>query len=123
MKLTDLGHETIGAGALLVFEDDVAVVVGDQVLESGVVAADLALGQSAGAQRVLRHVGHVLFEDERREFARTAPSVRTASRTARLARRRHHHQRHQRQPRTSPPPVTHFTPIQMQFHPVQLTIN
>jgi hypothetical protein len=64
-----LGHEPVGAGALLVLEDDVLVIVGHQILEPGVVASDAALGESAGGEGVLRDVGHMLLEDERREFA------------------------------------------------------
>lgn len=61
-----LRHEAVCSCALLVLEDDVRVVVGDEILEPGVAARDLALTESTGGQRVLRHVGHVLLEDEGR---------------------------------------------------------
>lgn len=79
---TYLCHEPVGAGALLVLEDDVLVVIGDEVLESGVVPADAAFGEPAGSQGVLRNVGHMLFEDERGEFSRASATTGAPSRAA-----------------------------------------
>lgn len=82
-----LRHEAVCSCALLVLEDDVRVVVGDEILEPGVAARDLALTESTGGQRVLRHVGHVLLEDEGRQFL----GPPTATRAPARATRRHHH--------------------------------
>lgn len=82
-----LRHEAVSSRALLVLEDDVRVVVGDEILEPGVAAGNLALTESAGGQRVLRHVRHVLLEDEGRQFLGPATTTRAPTRTT----RRHHH--------------------------------
>ena len=57
-----LSHESIGSSSFFIFEDNVRVVVGHQFLETRVVSRDFALGQTAGSQRVLTDVGHVLLE-------------------------------------------------------------
>jgi len=62
-------HNAVVVGASSVLEHDVWIVVDDEVVKSAVGPADAALGRTAGAQRVLRHVRHVLFEDEWRHFA------------------------------------------------------
>lgn len=92
-----LGHQTVGAGSFFVFEDYVRVVVGHELLEARIVARDLALGESAGAQRVLRHVGHVLLEDERRQLARRPSPIGAPAGTARHGRRRKQSARHHQQ--------------------------
>ncbi len=84
---TYLRHDAVGARALLVLEHDVGVVVDDEVLELGVSAGDASLGEPRRAQRVLRHVRHVLLEDERRHLAaavrRAVPAARATPRGAR----------------------------------------
>lgn len=57
-----MGHEAVGAGALVVLEVDVGVVVGHQVLEFLVVPGDAALGRSAGGLGVLADVRVMLVE-------------------------------------------------------------
>lgn len=78
-----LCHEAVGSCALLVLEDDVRVVVGDEILEPGVATCNLALTEPAGGQRVLRHVGHVLLEHERGELLGPATSARAPTRATR----------------------------------------
>lgn len=79
---SDLRHEAIGAGSLFVLEYDVGVVVGDEVLEAGVLAGNAPLRQAAGGQRVLRYVGHVLLEYERGELAGPPTPARPPARSA-----------------------------------------
>lgn len=58
-------HETVGSCALLVLKDDVGIVVGDEVFESGVVSRDFALLKAGRGNGVLADVRNVLLEDER----------------------------------------------------------
>ena len=44
-----LSHKTICSGSFFVFENDVGIVIGDELLESRVFAADFAFRQSTGA--------------------------------------------------------------------------
>lgn len=78
---TDPSHKSVGAGPFLVLKDDVGIVVGDEVLESGVVSRDFALFEASGRDGVLADVRDVLFEDERSQFARTAATIATSART------------------------------------------
>lgn len=99
----DLCHEAVRSGALFVPEYDVRVVVGHEVPEARVLAGNPSLGESARRQRVLRHVGHVLFEDERGQFAGPTASARPS---AWPTPRRHAHrgQEHDRDPHKHPRP-------------------
>lgn len=79
---TYLSHETVSASAFLVFEDNVRVVIGYELLESRIVTRDFAFGQSTSAERVLRYVGHVLLENERRQLARRPSAISAPAGTA-----------------------------------------
>lgn len=68
IHLPHLTHVPVRSGAFVVLEDDVRIVVDNQILEFCIVAGDFALGQPAGPQSIFRHVGYVLFEDERGHF-------------------------------------------------------
>lgn len=94
---TYLCHEPVGAGALLVAENNLRIVVGLELGESGVLARNFALGQAAGPQRVLGHVGDVLHEDQRGEFPRrlvavAAPAGPTSPQGARAQQQQQHAQ-------------------------------
>ena len=73
---TNLSHQPVRPGALLVFEDDVGVVVGDQRPERLVLSADGTLGQAAGRQGLLGEVWLVLFINERKDFSGPSPPQR-----------------------------------------------
>ena len=47
---------------LLIFEDDICVVVGDEVFKLLVISTYLPLWLAASAQSVLWYIGYVLFE-------------------------------------------------------------
>lgn len=85
---SNLSHEPVGAGALLVFDDDVLVVVGHQVLEPGVVPVDGSLVGAARRDRVLRQIGHVLLEDQRRQFSGSTAAADASTGAAGLRDRR-----------------------------------
>lgn len=75
-------HETVGPCAFLVLKDDVRIVVGDKVFESGVVSRDFPLLKAGRGNGVLADVRNVLLEDEWSQFARTAaPIAATAGTT------------------------------------------
>jgi len=80
---THLTHNSVSSSALLILEDDVWVAVDDELFEPGAVSCDAPLRQSAGAERVFRHVGRVLLEHERRHLAWTSALSGTAARTTR----------------------------------------
>ena len=73
---TNLSHQPVRPGALLVFEDDVGVVVGDQRPERLVFSADGTLGKAAGRQGLLGEVWLVLFVNERQDFSGPSPPQR-----------------------------------------------
>lgn len=82
LSYSDLRHEAVGAGALLILEDDVCVIVGDEVLEAGVLPGNTSLHEAAGWQRVLRYVRYVLLEYERGELAGPRTPARPPARSA-----------------------------------------
>ena len=78
-----LRHDAIGSSSLLVLEDDVGVVAGVELFEPLLVRPlHRLLAQPARSQRVLRHVRHVLLEDERRHLTGTSAPARAAPGTA-----------------------------------------
>ena len=77
--LTHRCHESVGAGALLVLEDDVGVVVWHKIVESLGTTRHPPLGESRRCQSVFADVWHVLFENERREFSGTSPTPGTTA--------------------------------------------
>ena len=81
---TDLRHDAVSSRPLLVLELDVGVVVDDQAFELGVGSRDGPLGYPAGPQRVLRHVGNVLLEDQRSQFPRSSSATRASAWSAGL---------------------------------------
>ena len=94
---TYLSHESVGAGALFVSENNLRIVVGLELGESGVLARNFALRKAAGPQRVLGHVGDVLHEDQRGEFPRrlvavAAPAGPTSPQGARAQQQQQHAQ-------------------------------
>lgn len=93
-----LGHEAVGTRVLLVFEDDVGIVVGGELLEALRAARDLAFVAPAGAQGLLRHVGAELLVGKRHEFTRRPPAA--AHHPARPAAPRRRHQKQQQQEQT-----------------------
>jgi len=96
---TDLGHDSVGSGSLLVLEDDVTVAVGDELVEAVSVAGDRSLGQAARTERVLGNVGSVLLEDEWRHLASSSSNTGAATWSARrhLSAQQHRDQQTRRQ--------------------------
>lgn len=68
-----LGHEPVGARVLLIFEDDIRVVIGCQLFEALRVARYFALGSPAGSEGLLGDVGAKLFVSQRDELLRGPP--------------------------------------------------
>lgn len=56
-----LGHQPVGSGMFLVFEDNVRVVVAHELFEAFRTVRYPALRSSARSQVVLRDTGHVLL--------------------------------------------------------------
>jgi hypothetical protein len=69
MKGTYLSHKSVGACAFLISEDDFRIIIGLELRKAGVLARNLALRKSTGADGILGHVWDMLHEDERGEFA------------------------------------------------------
>lgn len=107
---THLRHEPVGAGAFLVLEDDVGVVVGHEVVQARVVPGDGALRKARRAQRILGDVGHVLLEHERGQLARRPASAPAPTRPAALHTRGTQH-RHDKDT------CVHLLPAQMRGAP------
>jgi len=99
-----LGHQSIGTGALVVFELDVRVVVGHQLHEPGVVPLDTTLWWAAGGDGVLADVGLVLLKHQWLHLSRVPKLGRATQRAAALYPDCRHHAHNQRQ--RVPPPVS-----------------
>lgn len=99
-----LGHQSIGTGALVVFELDVCIVVGYQLHESGVVPLDPSLWWPAGCDGVLADVGLVLLKHQWLHLPRVPEFGRATQRAAALYPNCRHHTHNQRQ--RVPPPVS-----------------
>lgn len=65
-----LGHEPVGARVLLIFKDDVCIVIWRQFFEAVGVPRYFALGSPTGSQCLLGDVGAELLVGERRELLR-----------------------------------------------------
>ncbi len=68
-----LGHEPVGARVLLIFEDNICVVIRRQFFKALGVARYFALGSPAGSQGLLGDVGAELLVSERDELLREPP--------------------------------------------------
>lgn len=79
-----LGHEPVGAGVLLIFEDNVCVVIRRQLFKALGVARYFALGSPAGSQGLLGDVGAELLVGKRRELLREPPLAVPPPRSAAL---------------------------------------
>lgn len=68
-----LGHESVGPCVLLIFEDNIRVVIRRQFFKTIGVARNFALGSPAGSQGLLGDVGAELFVGKRDELLREPP--------------------------------------------------
>lgn len=68
-----LGHESVGPRVLLIFEDNIRVVIRRQFFKTFGVARNFALGSPAGSQGLLGDVGAELFVRKRDELLREPP--------------------------------------------------
>lgn len=99
--VTDLGHESIGSGALVVLENDVHVVVGHEVPELFVGPGDTSLDETTRGSCVLTDVRHVLLEDKGCELAEHWPATATPTWSAAVSKSDNqgkHHQPRQHEP-------------------------
>lgn len=89
-----LGHETVGAGVLLVLEDDVGVVVGHQIPEALRAPCHPPLGWPTGAQGPFGHAGHKLLVEQRHQLLAhiAAPANRPPARPTALGWQRQKYQ-------------------------------
>lgn len=99
-----LSHQSIGTGALVVFELDIRVVVGYQLHEPGVVPLDPTLWWPAGGDGVFADVGLVLLKHQGFHLSRVPELGRATQRAAAFYPDRCHHAHNQRQ--RVPPPVS-----------------
>lgn len=107
IRLTYLRHQSISAGAFVVFELDIRIVVGYQLHKPGVVVLDPTLGRSTGCDRVLAHVGLVLLEHQWLHLARVPELWRAAQWAAAVYAGHRHHTHNQRQREPPPEPGRH----------------
>lgn len=68
-----LGHEPVGARVLLIFEDNVCVVIRRQFFKALGVARNFTLGSPAGSQGLLGDVGAELLVGKRNKLLREPP--------------------------------------------------
>ena len=76
---TDLGHNPVSASPLLVFEQNIGVVVPDEILELRTLSPHAAVSQPGGTQRVFTHVGDVLLEHQGGQLPGSTTSARAST--------------------------------------------
>lgn len=69
VNVTYLSHEAVRAGAFLVFENNVGIVIGHEIAKSSVVSGNSTLAKTTRRKGILADIWYMLFENEWREFS------------------------------------------------------
>lgn len=59
-----LCHKSISTGAFLILKNNILIIIGHKIPESGIIPAYASVSKSAGSERVLAEVRYMLLEDE-----------------------------------------------------------